>query len=115
MDDIAVLTDLNEQFIEAFRQGSWQMLEPILSPSFSYLDGNTGETEAIEAYAKDLRANPAPSLVIDQVVVHVDGDAAIVSSRTTGSTGRFSRYLDSYERRDGRWTCYHACVWRLAT
>jgi hypothetical protein len=43
MDDLAALTDLNVQFIGAFRQGSWELLEPILSPSFSYLDGETGE------------------------------------------------------------------------
>jgi hypothetical protein len=35
MDDSATLTELNRQFIEAFRQGSWELLEPILSPSFS--------------------------------------------------------------------------------
>ena len=35
MDDKQSLSRLNEQFIEAFRQGSWDLLEPILSPSFS--------------------------------------------------------------------------------
>jgi ketosteroid isomerase-like protein len=55
---------------------------------------------------------PAPTLTIDQVVVHVCGDTAIVSARSNVQPGRYSRYLDTYERRDGRWVCVHACVWR---
>jgi hypothetical protein len=43
MDDRQALSELNERFIEAFRQGSWELLEPILAPSFSYLDGASGE------------------------------------------------------------------------
>jgi len=113
VDDTQVLVELNDQFIEAFRQGSWKMLEPILSTSFAYLDGNTGEVTERDAYAKSLEGSPVPSLTFDQVVVHVDGDAAVVSARTSVQPGRYSRYVDSYERRDSRWTCYHACVWRL--
>lgn len=112
-DDIQVLTELNERFIEAFRQGSWELLKPILTDGFSYLNGNTGDVTTIEPYAESLRQNPAPALAIDQVVVHVDGDAAVVSARTTMTGETFSRYVDSYERRDGEWKCYHACVWAL--
>ncbi len=49
MDDITVLTELNEQFIDAFRKGSWETLEPILSPDFAYLDGATGEMWTLAA------------------------------------------------------------------
>jgi hypothetical protein len=52
LDDIATLTELNEQFIEAFRRGSWAILEPILSPSFGYLDGATGEHWTHERYGE---------------------------------------------------------------
>jgi hypothetical protein len=113
MDDTQALTKLNLQFIEAFRRGSWELLEPILSPSFSYLDGATGEVWANERYVDNLRENPAPSLVIDQVAVHVDGDTAVVSARTSGTPGRYSRYVDTYERREDGWLCVHACVWPL--
>jgi len=113
VDDTKVLMKLNDQFIEALRQDSWKMLEPILSPSFAYLDGNTGEVTEVDAYAKSLEGSPVPTLAIDQVVVHVDGDAGVVSARTSVQPSRYSRYVASYERRDGRWTCYHACVWRL--
>ena len=113
MDDLQVLTKLNLQFIEACRQGSWELLEPILSPCFSYLDGATGEVWAHERYVQTLRDNPAPSLVIDQVRVHVDGDTAVASARTSRQAGRYSRYVDTYERRDDGWLCVHACVWPL--
>lgn len=115
VEDTQVLTALNLQFIEAFRQGSWELLEPILSPSFSYLDGATGEVWAHERYVDDLREHPAPALAIDQVAVHVDGNAAIVSARTSTQPGQYNRYVDTYERRDGGWICIHACVWPLQT
>jgi hypothetical protein len=111
--DTDALTQLNLRFIEAFRQGSWELLAPILSPSFSYLDGATGEVWSHERYVENLRGNPSPALAIDQVVVHVDGDAAVVSARTSRRPGRYSRYVDTYERRDGGWLCVHACVWPL--
>ena len=113
MDDTRALTSLNLQFIEAFRQGSWELLAPILSPSFAYLDGATGEVWAHERYVDNLRSNPAPSLSIDQVAVHVDGNTAVVSARTSRRPGSYSRYVDTYERREGGWLCVHACVWPL--
>jgi len=114
-DDAQALTQLNLRFIEAFREGSWELLEPILSLSFSYLDGATGEVWPQERYVEQLRSNPAPSLAIDEVVVHIDGDTAVVSARTSRQPGRYGRYVDTYERRNGGWLCVHACVWPLQT
>jgi hypothetical protein len=59
-EDTEALLELNLQFIEAFRKGSWELLKPILSPSFSYLDGATGEVSAHERYVENLRSHPAP-------------------------------------------------------
>jgi Domain of unknown function (DUF4440) len=114
-DDAQTLTQLNLRFIEAFRQGSWELLEPILSRSFSYLDGATGEVWAQARYIEELRNNPAPALAIDEVVMHIDGDTAVVSARTSRQPGRYSRYVDTYQRRDSGWLCVHACVWPLRT
>jgi hypothetical protein len=115
VDDTQALTKLNLQFIEAFRRGSWELLQPILSPAFAYLDGATGEVWSHERYVDNLRNNPVPALAIDQVAVHVDGDAAVVSARTSRQPGRYNRYVDTYERRDESWLCIHACVWPLQT
>jgi Domain of unknown function (DUF4440) len=113
VNDAEVLTKLNLQFIEAFRQGSWELLEPILSPGFSYLDGATGEVWTHERYVENLRNHAAPALAIDQVVVHVDGDTAVVSARSSRQPGTYSRYADTYERRGDEWLCVHASVWPL--
>ena len=113
MDDMKTLSELNERFIESFRQGSWEMLEPILSPSFSYLDGATGEVWTHERYVENLESHPAPALSIDQIAIHVDGDAAVVSARTSRQPGVHNRYVDTYARGDQGWLCIHACVWPL--
>jgi Domain of unknown function (DUF4440) len=114
MDDTAELGRLNEQFIEAFREGSWALLEPILSPRFQYLDGTNGEVWPMEKYIHNLDGHASPELSIDEVVIHVDGDTAVVSARTSRRpTDRDNRYVDTYERRDGAWRCVHACVWPL--
>lgn len=114
MDDEAELAERNERFIEAWRQGSWALLEPMLSRSFSYLDGRTGEVWDRDRYAADLSVSAQPELVIDQVAVHVDGDVASVSARSRPEAGRYNRYLDTYRRADDGWVCVHACVWPLA-
>jgi hypothetical protein len=113
MEDRAQLEELNERFIEAFRQGSWELLEPILAPAFSYLDGATGEVWQHERYVDNLRSHAVPALALDQVVIHVDGDTAVVSGRTSRQAGSFRRYVDTYERRAEGWRCVHACVWPL--
>jgi Domain of unknown function (DUF4440) len=112
-NDVDTLTALNEQFIDAFREGSWEQLEPILSPRFQYLDGASGEVWPKEKYIRNLAGHPAPQLEIDEVVVHVDGRIAVVSARTSRGTGRYNRYVDTYERRAAGWLCVHACVWPL--
>jgi hypothetical protein len=114
MTDEEALTRLNERFIEAFRQGSWELLRPILSSGFSYLDGATGEVWTRERYVDNLQGNPSSSLAIDQVAIHVDGDTAVLSARTSRQPGRYSRYVDTYERRGETWRCVHACVWPLS-
>jgi hypothetical protein len=114
MDDTAELERLNEQFIEAFRQGSWALLEPILSPRFQYLDGSSGEVWPMEKYINNLDGHASPELSIDELVIHVEGDTELVSARTSRrATDGHNRYVDTYERRNGIWRCVHACVWPL--
>jgi hypothetical protein len=107
MNDQTELIRLNEQFIAACRTGSWSQLEPILSTGFRYVDGVTGELWPLDRYIADHESSAVPDLEIDDVVVHVDGDSAGVSART--STGH--RYLDVYARTADGWQCTQACVW----
>jgi hypothetical protein len=115
VDDVERLADRNLRFIEAWRQGSWPMLEPIVSRSFCYLDGATGEAWNMECYIKELTKHPDSALVIDQVVILVDGDTAVVSARSASPTrpGQAHRYIDTYARSGDDWLCIHACVWPL--
>ena len=113
MDDNKILTELNERFVNAFRKGSWELLQPILSPGFSYLDGATGQLWPMDRYIADLTANPQPTIHIDQVRVHVHGDTAVVSARSSTRPGQFNCYVDTYARCGDRWLCVHASVWPL--
>lgn len=114
-DDREQLRSLNDEFIAACREGSWERLRAIVDEDFRYLDGGTGEPWDEARYVANLRANPSPSLRIDELVIHVAGHTATVSARTWSDArlGRANRYLDTYARRSGRWLCVHACVWPL--
>ncbi len=113
VNDTEVLTQLNTQFIDAWRKGAWEVLEPILTPTFRYLDGASGQVQELPDYITDLKTNPAPTLEIDQVVIQVDGDSAVASARCTHDGVNFTRYVDSYHRLEDGWGCFHACVWPL--
>jgi hypothetical protein len=115
VDDVEILTRLNQQFVEACRHGSFEMMGSNFSPSFSYLDGATGEVWDIDRFYKELVQNPEPTVRIDQLVIHVDGNTAAVSARSLRLPNSSNRYLDTYERRDGEWRCVHSCVWPLET
>jgi ketosteroid isomerase-like protein len=59
-----------------------------------------------------IEARPAaPALALHQVVIHVDGDTAVVSGRTSQQRGTYRCYLDTYERRADGWRWVHAFVW----
>lgn len=112
-DDVVQLRELNDRFIAACRLGSWEGLRPVLSDRFAYVDGGTGERWELQRYIADLRENPIPTLAIDQVDIHVAGDTAGVSARTSSGNGRFNRYLDVYAREADGWRCVQASVWPL--
>ncbi|HTW20038.1 MAG TPA: nuclear transport factor 2 family protein [Mycobacteriales bacterium] len=115
MDDVAVLTELNARFVEACRHGASETLTSLLSAAFTYLDGATGEVWDIDQFLKDVAENPSPTVRIDQLVIHVEGNTAVVSARALRLPNSSRRYLDTYERRGGAWRCTHSCGWPLET
>jgi Domain of unknown function (DUF4440) len=115
VDDVEMLAEQNRRFIEACREGSWPMLQRVLAPTFSYLDGATGEVWDMDRYIADLQDNPASSLVIDQIVIQVASVTAVVSARSHSDKNGSNRYLDTYEWNGESWLCVHACVWPLPT
>jgi hypothetical protein len=113
VDDKDALLELNSTFIDAWRRGSWETIDPILASSFEYLDGQTGKVANRASYASSLRSGAAPTIEFDEVRIHVVDDTAIVSARTTRDHSAYRRYVDTYARIDDRWLCVHACVWHV--
>lgn len=113
--DLQALTSLNDRFIEAWRQGSWELLEPVLSAQFRYLDGATGELWDMPRYIDDLQSSLRPRLRVDELVIHMTDGIALVSARSSSRPGRFNRYVDIYQSQDAGWLCVSACVWPLLT
>ncbi len=114
MDDTQRLLELNEQFIGGFRAGLREQVEPLLAPDFVYLDGVTAERRDRAGYLGTM-TGPSPTLAVDQVVVHVSGDVAVVAGRITRDGTSFRRYVDTWVRRsdDAGWSCVHGCLWPL--
>jgi hypothetical protein len=115
VDDVATLTELNRQVVEAFQRGSAEELRELFSPSFTYLDGATGEVWCANRFLQDVVDHPSPTVRFDQLVIHVDGNTAAVSARSLRLPNSSRRYLDTYERRNGGWECVHSCAWPLET
>jgi hypothetical protein len=115
VDDIAALAVRNDHVTGACRQGLWEQPRQILGGDVRYPGGRAGETWDEDRYAADLRHNPAPSLAIGEVVIHVAGNTAAVSGRTRSDTQpyRHNRYPGTCERRGGHWLCAYGCVWPL--
>ena len=52
--------------------------------------------------------------VLDDGFIYLDGatgDTAVVTGRTTRDGQSFSRYVDTWRRVNGRWTCVHGGLW----
>jgi hypothetical protein len=62
---------------------------------------------------RESRDAQRPTIGIDQVVVRVDGNVAVVSARSFTRPEKVNRYVDMYARRQNGWVCIHACVWPL--
>lgn len=105
--DLAEVTRLNEQYIQAAKTASGELFEQILAADFlcTLPDGTLLDRAAFIARTK---AGPqVPGLRAEDVRVRLFGDVAIVHAATVfqlpdGSTGH-GRYTDVWARKNGRW------------
>jgi ketosteroid isomerase-like protein len=110
--DLATLTRLNEDYVDAVRTSNVQRFREILAEDFlcTLADGTLLDRAGFLAQAA--RPTTALGLEVHDVNVRLLGETAIVHAATTfshsdGRPGR-GRYTDVWVRREGRWVAVAA-------
>lgn len=114
-DDIAVLTELNENYVEAFRNSDVAWYDAHLAPDFVVIqpDGSLlDRAAALEAFARPLFKTRMRSFPVDQVRIRRFGNVALIHAQNAyelldGRKG-ISRYTDIWVKHEGRWRCVAA-------
>ena len=114
--DVAVLTRLNQDYIDAVREADAPSFENLLAADFlcTMADGALlDRAQFIDGVAK---AAKLPSLEAHDVNIRVMGEVAIIHASTTFSLPdgqqKTGRYTDIWAKRDGRWQAVAAHVTR---
>ena len=111
-DEVATLTRLNDQYIEAVRISNIQLFDELLGNDFlcTLADGTLIGRDDFLAHAS--RPTTALGLEVHDVRVRILGDVAVVHAATSFSDpeGRacVGRYTDVWARRDSRWVAVAA-------
>ena len=110
--DKATLAQLQQELARAWVAGDRVGIERIIAPEWTTTgpDGSRADRATVLGQVFDSRVHTIRQVDIDDVQVHVFGDAAVVTGRTHG-VGAFSgtpydvviRFTDTFVRRDGRW------------
>jgi uncharacterized protein (TIGR02246 family) len=114
-DDLAVLTELNERYVQAFRESDVAWYAAHLAPDYVVIqpDGSMlDRAAALQAFARPVFATRMRSFPVDQVRIRRFGDVALIHAQNDyelldGREG-ISRYTDIWVKREGRWTCVAA-------
>jgi ketosteroid isomerase-like protein len=110
--DVAALTRLNDDYIDAVRTSNVQRFGEILAADFLCTLADGTLLDRGQFLTQAARPTTAPGLQVHDVNVRLLGDTAIVHAATTfshpdGRPGR-GRYTDVWARRDGRWVAVAA-------
>jgi len=113
-EDLAILQQLNLDYLSADQNSNVQRYEEFLAPEFtaSLPDSNIYDRKTfLEMIA---RPRPFTDLECSDVQITLLGDVALVHARMTLKTlkgvTKEGRYTDEYQRRDGKWWCICANV-----
>ena len=116
-DDIAVLTALNAQYVQAFRDADVAWYDAHLAPDYRVVFGDGSihdRAAALADFAKPYFAEGIAAFPLDQVRVRRFGDVALVHAENayTLKDGRkgVNRYTDIWVKRAGRWWCVAAHI-----
>lgn len=116
-DDDAVLRQLNEGYVDAFRRADVAWYAAHLAPDYVVVnpDGSFGDRgAALSDFAKPIFAEKLATFPVDEVRIRRFGDTAVIHAqndytRKDGTRG-VSRYTDIWQKRDGRWVCIAAHI-----
>lgn len=116
-DDIAALTALNAQYVQAFRDADVAWYDAHLAPDYRVVFGDGSihdRAAALADFAKPYFAEGIAAFPLDQVRVRRFGDAALIHAENayTLKDGRkgVNRYTDIWVKRAGRWWCVAAHI-----
>jgi len=111
--DQEILIKLERDWDFAFHHQDVKFIESVLAPEFvaTYAEGQRADRAKELQNAKEFNQQ-IDSSVLDEFVVHVYGDTAVVlfTQKLTGPSKGQSltltfRYMDVFVLRDGRWQC----------
>jgi ketosteroid isomerase-like protein len=114
--DQATLEALNRHYIRSVSEADVRWFDAHLSDDFVNSNGDCSLVDRAGFLAQIGRGSPVRGLGIEDVLIRILGDVALIHARTTytradGQPGA-GRYTDVWARRGGRWLCVAANVTR---
>lgn len=115
-DSIAVLTDLNRNYVRSVEQADVGWFRQHLADDFLNTNPDGSLIDKPTFLAQIARGSAVRQIAAHDVMVRLLGDFAIIHARTSyvkpdGSAGE-GRYTDDWQRRDDTWKCVSAHVTR---
>ena len=115
--DEATLEELNRHYIRSVSEADVRWFDANLSDDFVNSNPDCSLLDRAGFLAQIGRGSTVKNLGIEDVLIRVLGDLALIHARTTytkadGQSGA-GRYTDVWAKRGGRWMCVAANVTRL--
>jgi ketosteroid isomerase-like protein len=115
--DQTTLEELNRHYIRSVSEADVRWFDANLSDDFVNSNPDCSLLDRAGFLAQIGRGSTVKNLGIEDVLIRVLGDLALIHARTTYSKADeqpgAGRYTDVWQRRGGRWVCVAANVTRL--
>jgi ketosteroid isomerase-like protein len=120
-DELAVLSALNEHYVQAFREADVAWYDTHLAPDYVVVSGDGSMQDraaALVDFAKPVFATSIQSFPVDKVSIRRFDDVALIHAENAyelkdGRRG-VSRYTDIWHKHSGQWRCIAAHITVLA-
>ena len=115
--DQVALEELNRHYIRSVGEADVRWFDTHLAEDFVNSNPDCSLVERAGFLAQIARGSTVKNLGVEDVLIRVLGDVALIHARTTYVTADArpgtGRYTDVWARRGGRWVCVGANVTRL--